>query len=234
MISFTDTESQQILRQTVREFVANTIAPQDRGWDESSGPLPHLGDELGLYGLCTESGLSFADAVVVLQELGFGSGSFAFVIAVHNFADEKTNRSSDRLGCRAADVSPANQSARFQVACAAIALGRARMALQAATNYAKERQQFGRALADNQAIQFMLADGATRLDAAELMIARAAISETETTATMAKQFSIRAAIATCDQALQIFGGAGYTREVPVERALRDCKFLERDFGSAHV
>ena len=85
MISFSDSESQTILRQTVREFVERTIAPCDREWDAKMASLPHLGEEIGLYGLCSDSGLSLFDALIVLEELGRGSGSFAFSIAMLNF-----------------------------------------------------------------------------------------------------------------------------------------------------
>ena len=140
-------------------------------------------------------------------------------------------RPNARLGCRAAATLPQLASSRFVLAVAAIALGRARQALELATRYAKERQQFGRPLSDNQAIQFMLASSATELDAAALLIGRAALTESSPDIAKANRGSMSAALAACDRALQIFGGAGYTREVPIERALRDCQFLAQNFGT---
>lgn len=126
-----------------------------------------------------------------------------------------------------------------RIAIAAMALGLGVGALAAARAYAKERRQFGRALADNQAIQFMLADSATELAAARLLIQRAASladqgqRHTYESAT-AKLWTAQAAMRACDRAIQVHGGYGYTREFPVERALRDCKLCEIGEGTNEV
>jgi alkylation response protein AidB-like acyl-CoA dehydrogenase len=120
-----------------------------------------------------------------------------------------------------------------------MALGLGSGALEQAIRYAKERRQFGRPLSDNQAIQFMLADSATELDAARLLIRRAAWMKdhgmrTTRESSMAKLWAAQAAMRACDRAVQIHGGYGYTREFPVERALRDCKLCEIGEGTNEV
>jgi acyl-CoA dehydrogenase len=110
-----------------------------------------------------------------------------------------------------------------------LALGLGREALSLALDYAQEREQFGRPIADFQAIQFKLADMATELDAAKLLCLRAAWMKEQAEqrftreASMAKLFSTDTAWRACDEALQVFGGYGYTKEYAVERLLRDCR-----------
>jgi alkylation response protein AidB-like acyl-CoA dehydrogenase len=112
---------------------------------------------------------------------------------------------------------------------AACSLGGARAALEAARNYMRERRQFGQRLADFQALQFMLADMATELEAARLMVHRAAaaLDAAEPDATMrcamAKRFATDLCFRICDQALQLHGGYGYIKEFQIERYLRDLR-----------
>jgi alkylation response protein AidB-like acyl-CoA dehydrogenase len=126
-----------------------------------------------------------------------------------------------------------------RISIAAMALGLGQGAAEHARVYAKERRQFGRALADNQAIQFMLADSETELAAARLLIRRAAWLQdqgrrTTRESAMAKLYAAQAGMRACDRAVQIHGGYGYTREFPVERALRDCKLCEIGEGTNEV
>jgi alkylation response protein AidB-like acyl-CoA dehydrogenase len=128
---------------------------------------------------------------------------------------------------------------RGRIAIAAMALGLGTGALEAAVAYAKERQQFGRPIAENQAIQFMLADAATELEAARLLVRRAAWMKdqglrTTRESSMAKLWAAQAGMRACDTAIQVHGGYGYTREFPVERALRDCKLCEIGEGTNQV
>ena len=128
---------------------------------------------------------------------------------------------------------------RGRISIAAMALGLGAGALAAAVAYAKERQQFGRPIGDNQAIQFMLADSATELDAARLLIRRAAWLKDQGVRTtresaMAKLYAAQAGMRACDRAIQVHGGYGYTREFPVERAMRDCKLCEIGEGTNEV
>jgi alkylation response protein AidB-like acyl-CoA dehydrogenase len=126
-----------------------------------------------------------------------------------------------------------------RISIAAMALGLGKGALDAATRYAKEREQFGKPLAANQAVQFMLADSHTELEAGYLLTRRAAhLQDQGKSTTMesskAKLWSAQAAMRACDRAVQIHGGYGYTREFPVERAMRDCKLCEIGEGTNEV
>jgi alkylation response protein AidB-like acyl-CoA dehydrogenase len=111
----------------------------------------------------------------------------------------------------------------------ACSLGGARASLEAARRYMGERRQFGKKLAEFQALQFRLADMATELDAARLMVWRAAMSleRADPDATlhcaMAKRFATDAGFAVCNEALQLHGGYGYLKDFPIERYLRDVR-----------
>ena len=112
---------------------------------------------------------------------------------------------------------------------AACSIGAARKCLELACNYMKERMQFGSKLADFQALQFKIADMATELEAARLMVWRAAASldaqDSNTTkyVAMAKQFATDVCFKVCNEALQIHGGYGYIKEFSIERYLRDVR-----------
>ena len=112
---------------------------------------------------------------------------------------------------------------------ASCSLGGARLALETARDYLKTRKQFGKALAEFQALQFRLADMATELDAARLMVwrAAAALDAKDPKATqycaMAKRFATDAGFEVANQALQLHGGYGYLRDYPLERIVRDLR-----------
>ncbi len=121
----------------------------------------------------------------------------------------------------------------------ALALGIAQAALDAAVGYAKERRQFGQRIADFQGIQFMLADMAIQVHAARLMVQHAArqvdagLGNT-LEASMAKCWAGDAAMKVATDAVQIFGGYGYTREFPVERFMRDAKIMQIYEGTNQI
>jgi alkylation response protein AidB-like acyl-CoA dehydrogenase len=122
---------------------------------------------------------------------------------------------------------------------AAMACGIARAALEAALAWVRERKISGQPLADYQAIQFMLADMKTELEAARLMTLRAAAlrqagERFTREAAMAKLFASEAAQRITDQALQIHGGYGYTRGLPLERYVRDARILRIFEGSSEI
>ncbi|TWB43453.1 isobutyryl-CoA dehydrogenase [Nitrospirillum pindoramense] len=112
---------------------------------------------------------------------------------------------------------------------ASCSLGGARACLDLATRYMGEREAFGRKLADFQALQFRLADMATELEAARLMVHRAAAAldagdpEATTWCAMAKRFATDVGFQVCNEALQLHGGYGYIREYPLERYVRDVR-----------
>ena len=126
-----------------------------------------------------------------------------------------------------------------RISIGAMAVGLGRGALQMAVRYAKERVAFGKSISGFQAIQWMLADAQTGLDAAQLLVHRAAWLCDQgrpytREASMAKLFSSEVATKVCNDALQIHGGYGYTREFDVERHLRDVKLCEIGEGTSEI
>ncbi len=126
-----------------------------------------------------------------------------------------------------------------RIGIAAQALGIAQGALDETIAYVKQRKQFGRAIAKFQNTQFSLADMQTRVDAARLLVYRAALYKDggqpySCEAAMAKLFAAETAMAVTTQAVQLFGGYGYTRDYPVERMMRDAKITEIYEGTSEV
>ncbi len=121
----------------------------------------------------------------------------------------------------------------------AMALGLAQAAYEAASAYAKERQQFGRPIASFQGVAFMIADMATQIDAARLLVYRAAWLKDQgrpytTEAAMAKLFASEMARQVTNDAIQVHGGYGYITEYHVERYLRDAKLTEIGEGTSQI
>jgi butyryl-CoA dehydrogenase len=122
----------------------------------------------------------------------------------------------------------------------AMAVGVGQAALDAAVGYARERQQFGQPIAAFQGIQFMLADMALQVHAARLMVHHAArqvdagITGNTYEASMAKCWAADAAMKVATDAIQVFGGYGYTREFPVERFFRDAKIMQIYEGTSQI
>lgn len=128
---------------------------------------------------------------------------------------------------------------RGRISIGALALGLGWGAYEAAIKYAKDRQAFGKPIADFQAIQWMIADSKTELEAARLLTYRAANladagKRYSTEASMAKLFASEAGTRACNRSVQVHGGYGYTREFPVERHLRDVKLCEIGEGTSEV
>lgn len=126
-----------------------------------------------------------------------------------------------------------------RIGIAAQALGIAQGALDAAVKYAKERVQFGKPIATKQAIQWMIADMATQIEAARFLVYRAAWNKDNglpysKEAAMAKLFAAETASFVANKAVQIHGGYGYTENYPVERAMRDAKITEIYEGTSEV
>jgi len=126
-----------------------------------------------------------------------------------------------------------------RVGIAGWAIGMARGAMEDAAAYAKERRQFGHAIADFQAIQWMLADMATRIEASWLLTCRAAALKDRglaygRAASMAKLYASETAMWATIKAVQIHGGYGYVTEFPVERYMRDAKLSEIGEGTSEV
>ena len=122
---------------------------------------------------------------------------------------------------------------------AAQAVGIARAGLEASLAYAQDRQQFGRAISGFQAVQWMLADMATQVDAARLLAYRAAFLKNQglpylKEAAMAKLFAAETAMSVTTKAVQIHGGYGYIKDYPVERYFRDAKITEIYEGTSEM
>lgn len=126
-----------------------------------------------------------------------------------------------------------------RIGIASQSLGIAEASLQAATAYAKEREQFGKPIAHNQGVGFKLADMATGVEASRLLVYRAAHLRQQgkscgKEASMAKLFASRTAVETSTEAVQVFGGYGYTKDYPVERYFRDAKITEIYEGTSEI
>ncbi|MEZ4606375.1 MAG: acyl-CoA dehydrogenase family protein [Deinococcales bacterium] len=126
-----------------------------------------------------------------------------------------------------------------RIGIAALAVGVARAAFEAARNYANERQAFGQSLRHFQGISFKLADMATRLEAARLLTHKAAWlkdkgRQVSQEASMAKLFASEMSSFVTHQALQIFGGYGYTKDYPVEKYFRDARVTEIYEGTSEI
>ncbi|HEU4401284.1 MAG TPA: acyl-CoA dehydrogenase family protein [Candidatus Polarisedimenticolia bacterium] len=121
----------------------------------------------------------------------------------------------------------------------ALAVGIARGALEQALDYARTRRQFDRPIGDFQAIQWMLADSAVEIDAARLLVQRAAFlkdtgQDVTLASAMAKLFASETAVRVTNRAVQIHGGYGYIKEYPVERAYRDARITTIGEGTSEI
>jgi len=126
-----------------------------------------------------------------------------------------------------------------RISIAALALGIAKGALAAAVKYAKERHQFGQPIANFQGISFKLADMATEIEAAELLIRQACAlknrgADVTKNSAMAKYYASEIAVRCATEAVQIFGGYGYTKDFPVEKYYRDAKLCTIGEGTSEI
>jgi alkylation response protein AidB-like acyl-CoA dehydrogenase len=145
-----------------------------------------------------------------------------------------------RSGERAGEQAAMRTFETTRPSVAAMAVGIARAAFEYARDYAREREQFGRKIGENQAIAFLLADMATRVDVARLLTWRAAWMARngrqfeQAEGSMSKLVAGETAVWVTEQAIQILGGAGYTREHPVERFHRDAKIYTIFEGTSEI
>jgi alkylation response protein AidB-like acyl-CoA dehydrogenase len=205
------------------------------------------------------------DAVIVFAVTDKDKGKHgisAFVIR-KGTAGFRSGKKENKMGLRASDTSevvmencrvPADQLIGQRgegfidamkildggrISIAALALGMARGAYGAAAKYATQREQFGKPIASFQAIQFMLADMATKIDAAAMLIYRAAWmkdngKKVTKESAMAKLFASEIGVEVADKALQIFGGYGYVKDFPVEKFYRDMKLCTIGEGTSEI
>jgi alkylation response protein AidB-like acyl-CoA dehydrogenase len=203
-------------------------------------------------------------AVVMTRtgEKGAKNNSTAFVIE-KGTAGFTSGKKENKLGMRASEtaelffdqvrVSDANRLGEVgsgfkqamkildggRISIAALALGTARGAYKAALKYSKERHQFGKAINEFQAVNFMLADMATEISAAELLIQKAstlknAKEKMTVEGAMAKLYASEACVRISNNAIQIFGGYGYSKEFPVEKFYRDSKLCTIGEGTSEI
>lgn len=126
-----------------------------------------------------------------------------------------------------------------RISIAALAVGIAQGAFESAVRYAKERQQFGKPIAEFQAIQFKLANMGTQIDAARLLMYRAAWmkdngKKTTKESSMAKLFASEISVNVCEEAIQVHGGYGYTKDYPAEKYWRDSKLCTIGEGTSEI
>ena len=208
---------------------------------------------------------SVADTAVVMAvtDKSKGKKGISAIIVERGTPGFRPGKKEDKLGVRASDTSeliledcriPADNLLgqeghgfidtlrildRGRIGIAAFSLGIAQASLEASLKYATERQQFGRAIAEFQAIQFKIADMATQVDAARLLTYRAAVyrdqgREHTVESSMAKLFASELAVMASLEAVQIHGGYGYVKDYPVERYLRDSKLGTIGEGTSEV
>jgi alkylation response protein AidB-like acyl-CoA dehydrogenase len=128
---------------------------------------------------------------------------------------------------------------RGRITIGALSVGLARGALEQSVKCSTEREQFGKPLSKHQAIQFKLADMAVQIDAARLLVRKAAILQdagksSNLESAMAKLYASEMATRVCLDAIQIHGGYGYLKDMPVERLMRDAKLCEIGEGSSEI
>jgi alkylation response protein AidB-like acyl-CoA dehydrogenase len=209
---------------------------------------------------------TYADCAVVLaltnREKGTHGGVSAFLVE-KGTPGFRPGKKENKLGLRASDTAellledcfvPAEnligaEGSGFKdamrvldggrISIAALSLGIARGALDAALKYSKQRRQFGKAISDFQAIQFKLASMATELDAAWLLTMRAAHmkdrgEKVTLAASMAKLYSSEVACRICDEGVQIHGGYGFIKDYPAEKFYRDVKLCTIGEGTSEI
>jgi alkylation response protein AidB-like acyl-CoA dehydrogenase len=146
----------------------------------------------------------------------------------------------DRIGAEGGAFDDAKRVLdRGRIGIAALAIGLARASLERATAYARERTQFGRPIAEFEMIQWRIARARTELDAARLLVHRAAALADAgvrftAAAAKAKLYATEAATRAADSSLQVFGGYGYLQDFPVERHLRDVRLMEIGEGTSEI
>jgi len=205
------------------------------------------------------------DVCVAMARTGSGAGhdSISAFIIEKGTPGFRPGKKESKLGLRASDTStvvfedcriPAanllgEEGAGFRdsmavldggrISIAALALGMARGAYEAALKYSQERRQFGKLISEFQAIQFKLADMATEIDAAGLLTLRAAWMKDRgmkatREASMAKLYASETAVRAADACVQIHGGYGYVRDYPAEKYYRDAKLCTIGEGTSEI
>ena len=253
---------------TGRRLVAFALTEPAAGTDAAAGTSTAVlkGDEYVLNGskiFITNGGYADVFIVTAKTDLTQGTRGISAFIVEKDAPGFSIGEGERKMGIRASSTPPlyfadcripkdallGGEGNGFKIAMqtldggrigiAAQAVGIAQGALDAAVAYAKERVQFGKPIASLEAIQFMLADMSTEIDAARLLVYRAAWLKDNgrpyaTESAMAKLFASETATRVAGHAIQIHGGYGFTESYPVERAYRDAKITEIYEGTSEV
>ena len=201
--------------------------------------------------------------VIAVTDRTKGHRGISAFIVEHGTPGMTAGKKENKLGMRASDTSevifdncrvPADQLLGEEgqgfintlqvldggrIGIAALSVGLAQGAYEAALGYAKERRQFGQPIAEFQAIQWKLADNATRIEAARLLTYRAAFlrdqgERTTRESSIAKLFASEAAVKAADDSVQIHGGYGFVKDYPAEKYFRDVKLLTIGEGTSEI
>ena len=211
----------------------------------------------------TNGGIADTAVVMAVTDRAAGKKGISAIVVERGTPGFRSGKKEDKLGVRSSDTSelafedcrvPAENLLgregmgfvdtlkildKGRVGIAAFSVGIAQAALEASMRYALERKQFGHPIADFQAIQFKVAEMATKTEAARLLTWRAAsLADAERTHTaesaMAKLFASESSVEVALEAIQIHGGYGYLKDYPVERHLRDAKIGTIGEGTSEV
>ena len=219
----------------------------------------------GTKNFITNGGVAHVAVVIAITEKGVGHKGLTFFVVDKDMPGYSVGKVEDTLGICASSTTElvfenlevpeenilAKKGEGFKVAMhtldggrvgiAAQALGIAQAALDEAVKYSKEREQFGKPISSNQAIQWMIADMATEIEAARLLTYQAAMivgsgdrRRGSKYAAMAKLFASETSHRVTHKAIQIFGGYGYVKEYPVERLYRDARITEIYEGTSEI
>jgi alkylation response protein AidB-like acyl-CoA dehydrogenase len=189
----------------------------------------------GITGFIFEKGMQGFAPTKKENKLGLRASETASVVFEDCFISDENRLGEEGQGFR--NAMEVLDGGRISIA--ALAVGIAQGAFESAVRYSGERHQFGKAIREFQAIQFKLADMATQIDAARLLMYRAASlkdqgKRTTKASSMAKLFASEMGVRVCEEAIQIYGGYGYTKDYPAEKYWRDSKLCTIGEGTSEI
>ncbi len=247
MISFQLTPEQEALQHLTRRFAQQEIVPVAAEYDRSGQDPWHVVQKAHEVGLLNESipseygggGRGVTDACLIAEEISAGCAAMATNFMANTLATNPivlsgTGEQKEHF------LTPFTASTQMAAFCLTEPSGGSDVAaMQTATEYAKNRQQFGVPIGNHQAIQFMLADMATDIEAARLLAWQSAWladhGQRQTQeSSIAKLFATDMCMRATTDAVQIFGGYGYMTEFPVEKYMRDAKLLQIYEGTNQI
>src|SRR5258708_2644828 len=261
-MDFRLSEEQDLLRRSVREFAETEIRPHVGEWTKHQHFPAELMPKLAALGLLgiqfpEEYGgaaMSAIDYCICIEELARVDPGVALSVAAHNglcsahiflFGSEAQKQTyltplvrGETIGAWGLTESTSGSDAG-RIGIAALAVGLAQGAYEASVSYARERRAFGKTIGSFQAIQWKLADAATKIEAARLLTYRAAYLKerrprTTLESSMAKLYASEIAVRVAEDAGQIHGGYGFVKDYPVEKYFRDVKLTTIGEGTSEI